>query len=212
MHNVFEKSMYYYECKDPFQRKAVEGVFLLRMEFRWSQKCSPSCISVWTSTFLTCKGGILYLLHCLGKLLWRMKRGVLCRKGSFKVLCRQEMLLICSSHLNAHGCLGALFIKLSLVFHTELISTFLELQTLVPTPISFALHSQYLINHWNLMSLFSHFHPPFLLLVLSLRLKLSPFTSDGETPLWVSTDHVQLLEALSVEASYSQYSFVAVTT
>lgn len=138
MHNVFEKSMYYYECKDPFQRKAVEGVFLLRMEFRWSQKCSPSCISVWTSTFLTCKGGILYLLHCLGKLLWRMKRGVLCRKGSFKVLCRQEMLLICSSHLNAHGCLGALFIKLSLVFHTELISTFLELQTLVPTPISFA--------------------------------------------------------------------------
>lgn len=74
------------------------------------------------------------------------------------------------------------------------------------------LHSQYLINHWNLMNLFSHFHPPFLLLVLSLRLKLSPFTSDGETPLWVSTDHVQLLEALSVEASYSQYSFVAITT
>lgn len=42
----------------------------------WNQKMWSVVLyvaSVWTSTFLICNMGILYLLHCLGKLLCRIK-------------------------------------------------------------------------------------------------------------------------------------------
>lgn len=66
------------------------------------------------------------------------ERRVVCITGSCEVLIRREVFLFCFWDLNAGDHLGTLFIMLSHSFHTELTSTLLEPQTLVPTPTRFS--------------------------------------------------------------------------
>ena len=77
LHNIIEYVVLCM-CKDTFQRKTDEWVFILRMEAvgrcrrdTWSQKIWSLVLpvaSVWTSTFLICNTGMLYLFHCLENL------------------------------------------------------------------------------------------------------------------------------------------------
>lgn len=77
LHNIIE-NVVLCMCKDTFQRKTDEWVFILWMEavgrYRrdtWNQKIWNVVLpvaSVWTSTFLICNMGVLYLFHCLENL------------------------------------------------------------------------------------------------------------------------------------------------
>lgn len=85
------------------------------------------------------------------------ERCVVCITGSCKVLIRREVFLFCVWYLNAGDHLGTLFIMLSHSFHTELTSTLLGPQTLVPTPTRFSPSFQYLIRPPRPDGSFFHF-------------------------------------------------------